>query len=111
VGPVATIRERSKGVWEVRSFTGRDSQGRPTQVSRTVRAGKREAERVAAELTLRRGSAAGKVTVSELLDLWDGAEHTDLVAIDGGEPQEPVGPTEGRSHRQGPPGPAVGSGR
>jgi integrase len=44
--------------------------GRPTQVSRTVRGGKREAERVAAELTLRRGSAAGKVTVSELLDLW-----------------------------------------
>ena len=65
-----TIRERSKGVWEVRAFTGRDAQGRPTQVSRTVRGGKREAERVAAELTLRRGSAAGKVTVSELLDLW-----------------------------------------
>lgn len=39
-------------------------------MSRTVRGGKREAERVAAELTLRRGSEAGKVTVSELLDLW-----------------------------------------
>jgi hypothetical protein len=39
-------------------------------VSRTVRGGKREAERVAAELTLRRGGAAGKVTASELLDLW-----------------------------------------
>ena len=70
LGSVPTIRERSKGVWEVRAFTGRDAEGRPTQVSRTVRGGKREAERVAAELTLRRGSAAGKVTVSELLDLW-----------------------------------------
>ena len=67
---MATIRERSPGVWEVRAFTGRDAQGRPTQVSRTIRGGKREAERVAAELTLRRGSEAGKVTVSELLDLW-----------------------------------------
>ncbi|MBF6556994.1 MAG: hypothetical protein IVW52_12655 [Acidimicrobiales bacterium] len=67
---MATIRERSPGVWEVRAFTGSDGQGRPTQVSRTVRGGKREAERVAAELTLRRGSEAGKVTVSELLDLW-----------------------------------------
>ena len=54
----------------MRAFTGRDALGRPTQVSRTVRGGKREAERVAAELTLRRGSAAGKITVSELLDLW-----------------------------------------
>ena len=53
----------------MRAFTGRDGQGRPTQVSRTVRSGKREAERVAAELTLRRGSEAGKVTVSKLLDL------------------------------------------
>jgi len=70
VGSVATIRERSLGVWEVRTFTGRDAQGRPTQVSRTVRGGKRAAERVAAELTLRRGSETGKVTVSELLDLW-----------------------------------------
>ena len=67
---MATIRERSPGVWEVRAFTGRDGKGRPTQVSRTVRGGKREAERVAAELTLRRGSEAGAVTVSELLDLW-----------------------------------------
>jgi len=53
----------------VRAFTGRDARvahpGEPDGAR-----GKREAERVAAELTLRRGSAAGKVTVSELLDLW-----------------------------------------
>ena len=54
----------------MRAFTGRDAQGRPTQVSRTVRRGKRNAERVAAELILRRGSEAGNVIVSELLDLW-----------------------------------------
>ena len=35
-----------------------------------MRGGRREAERVDAELTPGRGSEAGKVTVSELLDLW-----------------------------------------
>ncbi|MHB1519514.1 MAG: hypothetical protein ACYCVN_13925 [Acidimicrobiales bacterium] len=67
---MATIRERSPGAWEVRAFTGRDGQGRSAPVSRTVLGGRRDAERVVAELTLRRGSEAGKVTVSELLDLW-----------------------------------------
>jgi len=57
---VATVRERRDGVWEVRVFTGRDAQGRPTQVSRTVRGGKRDAQRVAeafAERVLTRMSA------------------------------------------------------
>jgi len=67
---VATVRERSPGVWEVRAFTGRDAQGRPTQVSRTVRGAKRDATRVAAELTVRRSSGGAKVTMAELLDLW-----------------------------------------
>ena len=67
---MATVRERSPGVWEVRAFTGRDAQGRPTQVSRTVRGAKRDANRVAAELTVRRSSGAAKVTMAELLDLW-----------------------------------------
>src|SRR5439155_9128960 len=49
----ATVRERKPGVWEVRAFTGRDERGRPTQVSRTVRGTKRDALRVAAELTVR----------------------------------------------------------
>ena len=54
----------------MRAFTGRDATGRPTQVSRTVRGAKRDAERVAAELTLRPATAAAKTTVGELLDLW-----------------------------------------
>ncbi len=57
-------------MWEVRAFTGRDAQGRPTQVSRTVRGAKRDANRVAAELTVRRSSGAAKVTMAELLDMW-----------------------------------------
>ena len=42
---MATIRQRSKGVWEVRAFVGRDDRGKPVQVSRTVRGGKRDAQR------------------------------------------------------------------
>ena len=41
--PVATIRERHPGVWEVRVFTGRGTDGKPTQTSRTVRGGKHDA--------------------------------------------------------------------
>ena len=68
---MASIREREPGVWEVRVFTGRDDQGRPTQVSRTVRGGKREAQRVAVELEGGPGqsSAAGR-TVADILDAW-----------------------------------------
>ena len=43
---MATIRERRPGVWEVRVFTGSDARGRPTQLSRPVRGGKREASLV-----------------------------------------------------------------
>jgi integrase len=67
---VATIRERQPGVWEVRAFTGRDETGRPTQVSRTVRGGKREAQRVAAELTTKPAPRIGGRTVGEVLDAW-----------------------------------------
>src|SRR5919109_4163585 len=71
---MATIRERRPGVWEVRAFTGRDERGLPTQVSRTVHGTKRDAQRVAAELTLRPSSAARR-TVADLLDLW--IEHNE----------------------------------
>src|SRR5829696_4173828 len=47
---VATLRQRRRGVREVRVFTGNDGSGRPTQLSRTVHGGKREAQRVAAEM-------------------------------------------------------------
>ena len=66
---MATIRERRPGVWEVRGFTGRDARGRPTQVSRTVHGGKRDALRVAAEMTVRPGTSGGR-TVADLLELW-----------------------------------------
>jgi integrase len=56
-------------VWEVRVFTGRDAQGRPTQVSRTVRGTKKDARRVAAELTLKPSHSAGR-TVTQLVDSW-----------------------------------------
>lgn len=72
---MATIRERRPGVWEVRAFTGRDEHGRPTQVSRTVRGGKKDAQRVAAEMTIRpTGRAAGRA-VADVLDQW--VEHNE----------------------------------
>lgn len=71
---MATIRERKPGIWEVRTFTGRDGRGRPTQVSRTVRGTKKDAKRVAAENTLRPATSAGR-TVADLLDLW--IEHSE----------------------------------
>jgi integrase len=67
---VATIRERAPGVHEVRVFLGRDESGRPKQVSRIVRGGKKDAKRVAAELEARPATVGAKHTVSELLDLW-----------------------------------------
>ncbi|HEX9549239.1 MAG TPA: hypothetical protein VF942_18000, partial [Acidimicrobiales bacterium] len=66
---MATVRERKPGVWEVRAFTGRDANGRPTQISRTVRGTKKDARRVAAELTLKPSKAAGR-TVAQVLDAW-----------------------------------------
>jgi integrase/predicted nucleotidyltransferase len=67
---MATVRERRPGVWEIRVFTGRDASGRPTQVSRTVRGTKREAQRVAASLESRPPSNAAGRTVTEVLDAW-----------------------------------------
>lgn len=70
MGAVATIRQRSPGVWEVRVFTGRDESGKPTQVSRTVRGGKRDAQRVAAELTTKPAPKIAGRTVGDVLDAW-----------------------------------------
>ncbi len=67
---MASIRERSEGVWEVRSFVGRDGRGRPIQVSRTVRGGKRDAQRVAAELVVKPATRSGRQNVAELLRYW-----------------------------------------
>ncbi len=67
---MASIRERRPGVWEVRGFTGNDAQGRPTQVSRTVHGTKKDAQRVAAQLTLRPNRKAGGRKLANLLDEW-----------------------------------------
>jgi len=56
---MATIREKKPGVWEVRVFTGRDARGKPTQISRTVRGGKRDAQRTAVQLECGPGRAVG----------------------------------------------------
>jgi integrase len=68
---MATLREKRPGVWEVRVFTGRDATGRPTQTSRTVHGGKRDARRVANELEQigARSAPAGR-TVTDVLDAW-----------------------------------------
>ena len=67
---MATIREKRAGVWEVRVFVGYDGAGRPKQASRTVRGTKRDAQRVAAELTVKPPKRESGHTVAEVLDLW-----------------------------------------
>ena len=68
---MATLREKRPGVWEVRVFTGSDARGRPTQLSRTVHGGKRDALRLAAELEVGPGRASpGGRSVSDVLDAW-----------------------------------------
>jgi integrase len=67
---MATIRERSPGVWQVRVFTGRNGTGRPTQTAVTVRGGKREALREAARLESAPQRGAGGRTVADALAAW-----------------------------------------
>jgi integrase len=67
---VATIREKRRGVWEVRVFTGRDERGKPTQVSRTVQGTKRDAMRVAAQYDSAPAATGAGRTVAEMLDAW-----------------------------------------
>jgi integrase len=67
---VATVREKKPGVWEVRVFTGKDATGRPTQVSRTVRGGKRDALRVAAQLEAKPPAAPARRLVADALNAW-----------------------------------------
>lgn len=64
------MRQRSPRVWEIHAYLGRDAKGKPVQVSRTVRGGRREAQRIAAELTLKPAKVSSNITLGELLDLW-----------------------------------------
>ena len=72
---MATVRERKPGVWEIQVFTGRDASGRPTQISKTVRGTKREAQRVAATLEARPPSNAVGRTVTDVLRAWRDANQ------------------------------------
>ena len=52
----------------MRVFVGYDDEGKPVQVSRSVKGGKRDADRLAAQLAARPAPRSGKLTVAELLD-------------------------------------------
>lgn len=69
-----TKRERSRGVWELRAYTGRDAlTGKPRQISRTFHGGARAADTALAELIteVSKGKHGGtEGTVSALLDAW-----------------------------------------
>jgi integrase len=67
---MATVRQRGRGVWEVRVYTGVGASGRPTQVSRTVRGTKREALPLAASMGAEPPRSAGGRLVRDLLDAW-----------------------------------------
>ena len=67
---MATIRQRRPGVWEVRGYTGKDVDGKSTQVSRTVYGTKKDAKLVAAELTVKPARNAGGRKLRQLLDEW-----------------------------------------
>ena len=69
-----SLRERQPGVWQVRVCAGRSPvDGQWRYVTKTVRGGKREAQRVAAELIaeVEQGLAPlVRGTVAQLLDHW-----------------------------------------
>lgn len=69
-----TIRERSPGTWQLRVYLGRDGQGKPIQIGRFFRGGKRQAQaelaRLLMEVEHRNASLEGPVTVAELLERW-----------------------------------------
>ena len=67
---MATLRERRPGVWEVRTFSGRDAAGKPTQVSQTFHGTKREVQRFAARLESGPRSTAAGRTVADVLNEW-----------------------------------------
>src|SRR4051794_19616778 len=68
-----SMRQRSEGSWELRVFTGVDPlTGRRRYVTKTVKGGKRAAERELAALVSARESAAptASMTVGEVLERW-----------------------------------------
>ncbi len=69
-----TLRERSKGVYELRVYVGRDPvTKRPRQISRTFHGGKRDANTALAKMVAEasEGKMGGtNATVAKLLDAW-----------------------------------------
>jgi integrase len=69
-----TLRERTPGVWQVRAYAGRDEQGRPIQLAKTVHGGRRAAHAALAALVTEIGDRGAPITggstVGELLDRW-----------------------------------------
>ena len=95
---MATIRERRPDVWEVRLFTGTGPDGRPTQLSKTVHGGKREAQRVAAEMTVGLGPHCARRSVGERRARCVGRpEPRHVGAVVGTRPAE-----SGARHQEGP---------
>ena len=68
----------------MRVFVGYDDEGKPVQVSKSIRGGKRDAERLAAQLASRPAPRSGKLTVAELQTLRclrDGMTYAEAAAM------------------------------
>ena len=89
-----TTRERSPGTWQLRVCLGRDGQGKPIQVGRFFKGGKRQAQaelaRLMVEVEHRTAPLEGPVTVAQLLERW--LEHIRPSSC------PPPGPALGASH-------------
>ena len=68
------MRERSPGTWELRAFVGRNADGKPRQITRTVKGGKRAASKALVELEAEAGTGkhgtakTASITVDALID-------------------------------------------
>jgi len=69
-----TMRQRGAGAWELKVYLGRDAvSGRKRWAYKTVRGGKREAQRALAQLVAETGRqqvVPARATVGELLEQW-----------------------------------------
>ncbi|HEX6507606.1 MAG TPA: tyrosine-type recombinase/integrase [Chloroflexota bacterium] len=68
------MRERTSGVWQLRVFVGNDATGKPKQIARTFKGGKRAAQsalaKFVAEVEAGQAPMSGAMTVGEMLDKW-----------------------------------------
>ena len=62
------MRQRSPGSWQLRAYTGRDANGRPVQVTRTVRGTKREAQLALAKLVVDAGAGQATLPTTATVD-------------------------------------------